>query len=527
MSAATNIAQPIFSPALIPPADEFRSCMGRISRQSSICFAGSLFAAAAGYFFKVYLARALGAEALGLYALGMTIVGFVGVFNSLGLPTAAVRFVAAYAAKGNPEKLASFLRGSVTLLSALNLAFAFVVLLAGPWIASRFYHSPRLDRYLWAFAVIMAVGGLNLFLGQVMAGYRDVARRTIITSFIGTPANIMIAVALISLGFGLTGYLVAQVISSLLILCLFIALVWKLTPGSAQKKSTLYFEREVVTFSMAAYGMATLQFVLAQADMVVLGHYLEASLVGIYAIAMALVGVVPVVLDSVNQIFSPIISELHAAENRMLLQQLYSTLTKWILILTFPLALSMIVFAGGFMSIFGAGFRSGAAVLVIGVIGQIVNCAVGSVGFLLLMSGNQTELLRIEAVNAALLVGLNVFLVPRFGIAGAAVAATLTAATTNLWALKSVRRLLKIFPYHSGYFKLIAPAFGAALGLVALARVCAGFARQWEIAGAGLVLAYAIFGGTVFLFALDQQDRTLGKLAWSRLTLGVRKLVMA
>ena len=44
-----------------------------------------------------YVARVLGAEALGLYALGMTIVSFFGLFNGLGLPQAAVRFVAVFA----------------------------------------------------------------------------------------------------------------------------------------------------------------------------------------------------------------------------------------------------------------------------------------------------------------------------------------------------------------------------------------------------------------------------------------------
>lgn len=530
MSAATNIAQPELppsSPVLLTPAAEFRTCMGSISRQSSVYFAGTLFTAAAAYFFKVYLARSLGAEALGLYALGMTIIGFAGVFNSLGLPTTAARFVAAYSAKGQILRLRSFVRGGLTVLILLNCTLAAVVLLAGPWLAKHFYHAAQLGRYMWVFAVIMAVGALTTFLSQVMAGYRDVARRTAITHFIGTPAIIIVAVLLITLGFGLTGYLAAQVVSAVLVLTLLGTVVWKRTPRGPRRAFGFGFEREVVTFSMAAYGMAALQFVLAQADTIVLGHYLDTRHVGIYAVAMGLVGLVPVVLDSVNQIFSPIISELHASENYVLLQQLYTTLTKWILILTLPLALSLIVFAGGFMSIFGTGFRSGAIVLLIGSVGEIFNFAVGSVGYLLLMSGNQGELIRIQAVNAALLVALNLFLVPRFGMAGAATAIMLTTATTNLWSLTSVRRLLKIYPYHSGFLKLLAPSLGSAVALVALAIACAHFSRQWEIAAAGLVAAYAVFGGILAMMGLEEEDRTLAKLAWARLTSGVRNMVPA
>src|SRR5271169_3243044 len=99
----------------------FRQQMGHISRHSSVFFAGTIFTAAAGYLFKIYLARVLGAEALGIYALGMTIVGFLGIFNALGLPQSAVRFVAAYSATGKLELLRGFLGRGVALLLLSNI----------------------------------------------------------------------------------------------------------------------------------------------------------------------------------------------------------------------------------------------------------------------------------------------------------------------------------------------------------------------------------------------------------------------
>src|SRR6266568_2741401 len=317
MAAATNIPA-LQLPAVTPPpaADpkEFSRTIGSISRHSGVYFAGTILTTAAGYFFKIYLARHLGAEALGLYALGMTIVGFLGLFDSLGLPAAATRFVAAYSATGDFARLGGFLRGSLALLTGCNVLLGVAVLLAGPWLAIRFYHAPALSAYLWAFALIMFLGVLTAFLGQVMAGYRDVARRTTITHFIGTPANIAFAVILISLGFGLTGYLVAQVGSAFLVLALLAVGVWKMTPPQARiSKPFAHVEKEVVTFSLAAFGLAALGFVLSQADTIVLGHYLLAKQVGVYAVAMALVGFVPIALNSVNQSFSSLISELHTA----------------------------------------------------------------------------------------------------------------------------------------------------------------------------------------------------------------------
>jgi O-antigen/teichoic acid export membrane protein len=127
----TTIEAP--QPPLLPNQQaQFRSQMGAISRHSSVFFAGTLFTAVAGYLFKIYVARKLGADALGVYALGMTIVGFLGVFNGLGVPQAATRFVAAYSATGQWQQLHAFLRRMSGVLLAANLVLALVVVLAGP-----------------------------------------------------------------------------------------------------------------------------------------------------------------------------------------------------------------------------------------------------------------------------------------------------------------------------------------------------------------------------------------------------------
>lgn len=492
--------------------------MGSISRQSAVYFAGTILTAGAGYFFKIYVARTLGAEALGVYALGMTIVGFLGLFNALGLPTAAARFVAAYCATGELSRLGAFLRGSLLLLASCNFLLGAVLLVLGPWVGVHLYHLPALRSYLWAFALIMFLGVLNTFLGQVMAGYHDVARRTAITHFLGSPANVVFAVALISLGFGLTGYLVAQVGSALLVLVLLMRAAWKMTPPDARRVGSTRVERQVVMFSAAAFGTVALEFVLSQTDKIVLGYYLDARQVGIYAVAMALVGFVPIALQSVNQIFSPTIAELHASGNRVMLQQLYCTLTKWILILTIPLALTMIVFSRPLMEIFGPTFSSGATILALGTVGQLFNCAVGSVGYLLLMSGNQVQLIKVQGINAAVMLALSLILVPRMGATGAALATALTVITANASYLAAVRRRMKLFPYNASYFKLVLPTVCCAGTLLFLRNASSSMNMQWVVSILGLFSGYVLFLGVMWMLGLDRHDREIAHALWEKMS---------
>src|SRR5580698_6765578 len=301
----------------------FRNEMGQISRHSAVFFAGTLFTAGAGYLFKIYLARVLGAEALGIFALGMTIVGFFGLFNGMGLAQAAVRFVAAYSATEQWQRLRGFLGAAFGMLAILNVVLAVVMMTFGPWLARNLYHAPALIPYLRLFAVILVLGGCSGLLAQV-AG-------TVVVSI------------------------------------LLLAAVWRLTPKPFNRASTsVPMEREVFWFSAAAFGVSLLEFVLGQSDKILLGVFVDVRQVGIYSVAVTLVAFVPVALQSVNQIFSPTIADLHARGDRMLLGRLFQTLTKWILGSTLPLALVMIVFAKPLMRLFGPAFEAGWLVLVLG-----------------------------------------------------------------------------------------------------------------------------------------------------------------
>jgi O-antigen/teichoic acid export membrane protein len=499
-------------------APGFRQQMGHISRHSAVFLAGTIFAAATGYLFKIYLARVLGAEALGVYALGMTIVGLLGIFNALGLPYSAVRFVASYSATARFDLLRGFLVRSIFLLLIFNVLLGGAVLLAGPWVADHFYHTPALNRYLGLFALIMIFGALTGFLGQVLTGYKDVARRTAITSFIGSPLTMVLTLVLVGMGLSLWGYIFAQVVSAFVVIVLLVVAVWKLTPKPARAFSGRLapIEHEVISFSAIVFGVSFLEYLMSQTDKILIGFYLDAREVGIYAVAMALVAFVPIILQSVNQIFSPTIADLYARGQIELLGRIFQTLTKWILGLTLPLAAGMVIFAPALMRIFGHDFEVGWAVLVIGTLGQLINCGVGSVGYLLLMSGNQRRLIRIQAVMACGMLVLNIVLIPRWGIVGAAVGAAVTNVVTNIWYLAEVRRTLGLLPYSRSYWRLLLPVCGNLAVLLIMKATLKAVRPEWVVIAAGIASAYVAFIAVAMAFGLDADDRLIASAVWSK-----------
>jgi O-antigen/teichoic acid export membrane protein len=475
-----------------------------------------LFTAATGYLFKIYVARALGAEALGICALGATLIGFLGVANGLGLPQAATRFVAEYSAGGQSRRLHFLLRRMTVLVLGANAVLAIALLAGGPWFASHVYHAPTLAVYLPLFAGLLMLGGMTDFCGRVLAGYKAIATRTVLTNFIGSPLCYVGGIAALSAGFALRGYLYSQLAAGAIVLVLLITAVWRLTPSSSRGGSERApsVGREVIHFSMAALGISFLEFILSQADKVVLGIYSNVRNVGIYAVAATLVAFVPVLLQSVNQIFSPTIADLYTRGEHVLLGRLFQTLTKWVTGLTLPLAFVFMIYSKQIMLMFGPAFGVGWAVLMVGTVGQIINTGVGPVGYLLMMSGNQGRLIRVQALMSIFMVVAALVLVKPFGMLGIAGAAALTNAVSNFLYLREVRAALGFTPYNRTYLLLVPSAF-AALGITFAIKLAAQHVSvprveaQWLGVLISLLISYGAFCGLALMFGLDADDKMI------------------
>lgn len=498
--------------------DEFRRNMGQISRQSITFFAGTVFTMGAGYLVKIYVARMLGAELLGLYALGMTLVSLTQLFGFLGLNGAAGRYIAVYNATGRYDDLRGFLTRSVVIVLLLNSILSIALLFGGGWIARHFYHAPELQKYIPLFAGLTVLGALSVLYCQVLTGFKDIVKRTVITNFVGTTLVIALTVTFLELGFGMRGYLWAQVLNSVVIVILLVAAAWKLTPTAARFSWAPLppLDPEVKAFAAACLGMGALDFLVSQADKILLGFYLNPALVGVYVIASTLSALIPIILQSVNQIFAPVIADLHAQSRRDVLERLFQTLTKWVLALSLPLAFVVIAFAAPLMRLFGSSFEAGWPVLVIGTVGQVVNCGVGSVGYLLLMSGNQRRFMKVQFTMVAVSLAMNFTLIPILGVVGAALAAACVNVAGNFWNLLEVRKALHIFPYNRSYFSLAIPALFAAAVVVMLRFSIAPDAHPWIAILSALTASYVGFSLLAIRFALDHDDRIIVESAWAQ-----------
>jgi O-antigen/teichoic acid export membrane protein len=320
------------------------------------------------------------------------------------------------------------------------------------------------------------------------------------------------------LGFSLFAYIIAQLVGELVTLLL-IGFELHKASNRALKARSHALPRIATTacnFAMSYMGIELIDFATNHADPLVIGYFLDAKRVGIYAVATSAGVLVTIVLRAISSVFSPMISSLHAQRKQKLLAHLYQIVTKWILGLTLPLVFVLVFFAAPFLSLFGPDFRAGWPVLIVIVAAEIIDCGVGSVGLLLMMSGNEKRYIRTQTVLAPVILGMKLVLIPSLGLMGAALGSALGIALSNLAHLWQVKKYLGMQPLNRGYLRLIIPVLSAAVAAVMVRAVAI---RASLPAVPTLVLAL-ISTYTVFVIlaacALNEEEQTLATIAWQR-----------
>jgi len=150
----------------------------------------------------------------------------------------------------------------------------------------------------------------------------------------------------------------------------------------------------------------------------------------------------------------------------------------------------------------GREFAEARWALIVLAVAQLVNAGVGAVGFLLQMTGKQDWFLVNNLTTAAMNIGLNVWLIPRWGIVGAAAATGISLAVNNLMGLVQVWLFHRLQPWNRRYVRILVAGGGAAAVGVFLPEGL----FPWP---ASLAAMAATYGALLLVQGLDPDDRMI------------------
>lgn len=175
-------------------------------------------------------------------------------------------------------------------------------------------------------------------------------------------------------------------------------------------------------------------------DILMLGYLKDSSQVGIYSVADMIASKLIIFSIIINQISAPSISRSHTLEQKQKLQEMITKISRWVMIITFPVFVFIIIFSKWILSYFGLDFVGGQMALIIISTGQIINIAYGPVGIFALMTGNQKFNIVFTAITIFLNIFLNLILTPTLGINGTAIATACAIITFNTGMFLSIRK---------------------------------------------------------------------------------------
>jgi O-antigen/teichoic acid export membrane protein len=115
-------------------------------------------------------------------------------------------------------------------------------------------------------------------------------------------------------------------------------------------------------------------------------------------------------------------------------------------LLVMPVIAVMLIVPDFIMGLFGDEFVVAGNLLAIMAIGQFINVATGSVGFLLNMSGHERDFRRVTMFAGPLTIILSYVFIVQWGVIGAAVATAVGLSLQNIGALFMVRKRLGFWP---------------------------------------------------------------------------------
>jgi O-antigen/teichoic acid export membrane protein len=441
---------------------------------------------AAAFGVQVLLGRTLVPGAFGLVTVAVQVAFVASAGSRFGMDMAAVRLVAIGRGAGAVTHLRSLVDRCAAV--ALGASVALALLLAAT--------TPFYDRY--GRVIALAAAGLpfiavtNVYLGATRG--LGQMRQTLYVFWIGQPVLwIVLAGAAIAAG-GATDAAVLSYDASWLLAAVAARTLWHREAREfAGRAATGAEVRNAVRYGLPRAPSALLAQSVFWVDLWVLAAFEHGTELDAYAAAARISQVLLLFLTSLNLVFSPFAADLHARGERERLGELFKRSTRWALAATLPLLILLFVAADDVLHAFSSRFEAGEDALRILLVGQAVNVATGSVGFILIMTGFTGLDLLGNVIGTALLIGLAIPLTASYGLEGTAIAAAVSVGAVNLVRLVQVRGRIGIHPYERTYVRLVLPAGAAALAASAVHAVVSEQAwwASLAVTGASCFVVYA------------------------------------
>ena len=477
-----------------------------IAGQAGFSFAGFLFGQASRFGFNLLVARVLDADALGTYALAVAVMQISEVLAIAGLDSGLLRFISVHSSDALRQK--AVIGSALKTSFFLSISIVLLLLLFSGRIALILHGSHRLQLTLCCYAVAIPFNVATMLYGHAIQGFRQLQPKIIATQVVSP-----LLLLLLTIVFRYTAGQEAALIFPFA-LSAAVAFFW-IRPYLSKISGVLPLDivratpdRAMLLYALPFMVVSLLSMMTHWLDVMMLGMLTDTATVGLYHPVARTAGLIRAVLLSFAGIAAPMIAALHTGSDNAEIGRIYKMVTRWIFGLVIPPVLLFMLLPEPVLGVFGQRFTAGSHALILLTAASLLQVSFGLSSTVLAMTG-YARLSLFNALGAlGLQVVLNLILIPRMGINGAALATLLVFFLLSTVRLGEIYILLKIHPFGKALWKPLAAGIVTAVILMA--------ARPWlhsipVFAGflTGALLAVSSYSALMLLLKLEQEEREI------------------
>lgn len=428
--------------------EEVNKSLALLAKGSLVVFIGVFISKILTYVYKFIIARYFGPESYGLFSLALVIVTLFSTAASLGLSDGLLRYFSLYGRDWKKLKVLVRISVNITLISGL-IATAIMFFLSG-FLAEVLFHDSKLTIYIKAFSFTIILALLsNIFLALIRAR-QQILKYTFIINVVHNLSRLVGIIIFIILGFRsqaiIGSYIFGAIIMVLVAYISVRSLLKKIySQESLEKNSSASIIQSLFSYSWPMMLAGLIASLVYWIDSLVIGHFLDASSVGVYGAAFTIVSLLGIAPELFMQLFLPLIIKEYSKNNNSLIEEISKQISKWILILNVPLLTAMVIFPETLIALlFGEMYLPASTALRILAIGGIFSSFTSISINLLSMKGKSKNILYTLIIIGALNFFLGVLLVGKYGLNGVAFATSMVWIIFFLMSIFQSHYLVKI-----------------------------------------------------------------------------------
>lgn len=384
-------------------------------------FFGNIATFALNLIFPFVATKLYGSEILGKYTYGYSIVMMTIFLATLGLGTGLLYFIPK---EGNKYITSSFVLNFFASLLIILVLFVFI----------------KDDTVRAMLPLIWLLSAEQLFF-TIYRAKHNIKEYFMINLFSGLVLKIVLTWVFFKLfGVNSINIIIATYISVVLSLSLY---------SIKQRKMFGKFEisKSVIRYSLPLIIGSMMSVLISQIDVIMIGNLISKQEVAVYNVAANIATFPSILLVVLNTVFPPLVAELYHNGELGKLRKMYKKSARSLAALSSVIIILMIIFRENLLSYYGTEFLRGQYVIIFRGIGQLINASVGSVWYIVCMTG-KPKVNMYGKVSAALInCILNFILIPIWGINGAAVASMISVGFINILGYCIVSKSLKVKVY--------------------------------------------------------------------------------